>query len=37
VPVMGRQTTHGYARFGMGAGVCTVPRTATALDEEQAN
>jgi hypothetical protein len=31
----GRQTTHDYARFGMGAGVCTVPRTAPALDEVQ--
>jgi hypothetical protein len=35
VPVMGRQTTHDYARFGMGQGVCTVPRTAPALDAEQ--
>jgi hypothetical protein len=32
---MGRQTTHDYARFGMGPGVCTVPRTAPALDAEQ--
>jgi hypothetical protein len=36
VPVVGRQTTHDYARFGTGAGVCTVPRAAPALDDEQA-
>jgi hypothetical protein len=32
---MGRQTTHDYARFGTGAGVCTVPRTAPALDDRR--
>jgi hypothetical protein len=34
---MGRRTRHEYARLGTGAGVRSVPRTALAVDDEQAS